>query len=143
MMSGREGCFVNGVRRGVPALIAFGQVGAGEGSKFEHADLFERIIRQREQPFSRLYLHDPAGTGFYRGVSWLRGTIDEVVASLRSLFAELGRAKSSRLAKGSGGMPHSSMAPCSARPESWRSSPPLTSSRTSWRCTMTDAGSAR
>jgi hypothetical protein len=103
MLGGREGCFIDGVRRGVPALIAFGQVGAGEWSEFEHADLFERITLQREQPFSRLYLHDPAGTGFYRGVSWLRGTIDEAIASLRSLFAELAPSEVITFGEGIGG----------------------------------------
>jgi pimeloyl-ACP methyl ester carboxylesterase len=103
MISGREGCVAEVVRRGVPALLAFGQAGSSEGAEFEHADLFERISRQREQPYSRLFLHDPSGAGFYRGVSWLRGTIEEVVAFLRSLIAELAPSEIITFGEGIGG----------------------------------------
>jgi hypothetical protein len=103
MPSGREESVGNGIRRGVPVVLAFGQTGAKERSGFEHADLIARIGRQREQPFSRIFLHDPSGTGFYRGVSWLRGAIDEVVAALRSLIKELAPSAIITFGEGLGG----------------------------------------
>jgi hypothetical protein len=103
MISRREESVVDTLRRGAPAVLAFGHAGAGEGAEFEHAELFERIIQQRGQAFTRVFLHDPSGAGFYRGVSWLRGTIDEVVASLRSLIAELAPSEVITFGEGIGG----------------------------------------